>query len=120
VLLSTHNLEKSFVWQKHVRVLLEASVLFVCLLSPLQRIGMAEEKGQKVVLHVYDISMGMAKMYAQMFIGKSLEGIWFSNSKTQTLKITENLARHTGVVVFGKEFYWGGEIQEDSPVQFFV
>lgn len=71
---------------------------------------MAEDRGNKVLLHVYgiekniaiesaDISFGLARTYAQMFIGKQLEGIW-----------------HTGIVVFGKEFYWGGEIQEDYPV----
>lgn len=53
---------------------------------------------QPVSLHVYDISYGMARNYSQTFLGKQLEGIW-----------------HTGVVVFGKEWYWGGEIQEDRP-----
>lgn len=61
---------------------------------------MAEERGNKVALHVYDLSMGLARTYAQMFIGKQIEGIW-----------------HTGIVVFGKEFYWGGEIQEDYPAR---
>jgi len=43
--------------------------------------------------------MGLARTYSQMFIGKEIEGIW-----------------HTGIVVFGKEFFWGAEIQEDYPV----
>ncbi|XP_045478242.1 uncharacterized protein LOC123683323 isoform X2 [Harmonia axyridis] len=40
----------------------------------------------KVELYIYDLSMGMARTMAPMFIGKSLEGIW-----------------HTSIVVFGRE-----------------
>ncbi|XP_044759727.1 uncharacterized protein LOC123317322 isoform X2 [Coccinella septempunctata] len=41
----------------------------------------------KVELYIYDLSMGMAKTLAQMFIGRPLEGIW-----------------HTSIVVFGREY----------------
>jgi len=51
-----------------------------------------------VVLHLYDLSQGMAKNLSRQFLGKQIEGIW-----------------HTGIVVFGKEFYYGGGICKDPP-----
>ncbi|MGB1593038.1 MAG: hypothetical protein ACPIOQ_09825, partial [Promethearchaeia archaeon] len=51
-----------------------------------------------VVLHVYDLSNGLAKTMSQSFLGKQIDGVW-----------------HTGVVVFGKEFFFGGGIQHDEP-----
>lgn len=47
----------------------------------------------KVTLLVYDISNGMAKSLSPMFLGKTIEGVW-----------------HTGVVVYGNEYYYGGGI----------
>lgn len=59
-----------------------------------------------VVLNVYDLShgsflsilevfsqacKGMARQLSPMIIGKQIDGIW-----------------HTGVLVFGREFYYGG------------
>lgn len=54
---------------------------------------MAEE-GHKVSLHLYDLSQGMARQLSMSFLGKAIEGIW-----------------HTGVVVYGTEYYFGGGIQ---------
>ncbi|KAJ7535719.1 hypothetical protein O6H91_12G043700 [Diphasiastrum complanatum] len=54
---------------------------------------MAEE-GEKVILHVYDLSQGLARQLSASFLGKAIEGIW-----------------HTGIVVYGHEFYFGGGIQ---------
>lgn len=48
------------------------------------------EGGVDVLLHVYDLSVGIAKHISPFLLGKQLEGIW-----------------HTGVVVYGKEFYFG-------------
>ncbi|KAL8208411.1 hypothetical protein R6Q57_007823 [Mikania cordata] len=58
---------------------------------------MAEE-GQKVSLHVYDLSQGLAKQVSTSLLGKPIEGIW-----------------HTGIVVFGIEYYFGDGIQQ-TPV----
>ncbi|RZC79339.1 hypothetical protein C5167_003563 [Papaver somniferum] len=58
---------------------------------------MAEE-GQKVTLNVYDLSQGLARQLSTTFLGRAIEGIW-----------------HTGIVVFGSEYYFGGGIQH-SPV----
>ncbi|TVU27725.1 hypothetical protein EJB05_19222 [Eragrostis curvula] len=58
---------------------------------------MAEE-GYKVTLNVYDLSNGLARQLSTSFLGKPIEAIW-----------------HTGVVVYGNEYYFGGGIQS-SPV----
>uniref|UniRef100_A0A5B7C2H4 Putative desumoylating isopeptidase 1 n=1 Tax=Davidia involucrata TaxID=16924 RepID=A0A5B7C2H4_DAVIN len=58
---------------------------------------MAEE-GHKVSLNVYDLSQGLARQLSMSFLGKAIEGIW-----------------HTGVVVYGNEYYFGGGIQH-APV----
>ncbi|XP_023005054.1 desumoylating isopeptidase 1-like isoform X2 [Cucurbita maxima] len=56
---------------------------------------MAEE-GQKVTLNVYDLSQGLARQLSTAFLGRPIEAIW-----------------HTGVVVYGNEYYFGGGIQHD-------
>lgn len=52
------------------------------------------EDGHKVSLNVYDLSQGLARQLSTTFLGKAIEGIW-----------------HTGVVVYGHEYYFGGGIQ---------
>ncbi|KAI5059296.1 hypothetical protein GOP47_0025615 [Adiantum capillus-veneris] len=54
---------------------------------------MAEE-GYQVSLNVYDLSQGLARQMSSTFLGKVIEGIW-----------------HTGIVVYGNEYYFGGGIQ---------
>nr|GMD61117.1 desumoylating isopeptidase 1 [Ipomoea batatas] len=49
-----------------------------------------------VMLNVYDLSQGLAKQLSSAFLGKCIEGIW-----------------HTGVVVYGYEYYFGGGIQHE-------
>ncbi|KAK6780380.1 hypothetical protein RDI58_022564 [Solanum bulbocastanum] len=55
------------------------------------------EDGHKVILNVYDLSQGLARQLSTTFLGKAIEGIW-----------------HTGVVVYGHEYYFGGGIQHAS------
>ncbi|KAF5746330.1 putative PPPDE thiol peptidase family protein [Tripterygium wilfordii] len=55
---------------------------------------MAEE-GYKVTLNVYDLSQGLARQLSTTFLGKVIEGIW-----------------HTGIVVYGNEYYFGGGISQ--------
>ncbi|KAK7255939.1 hypothetical protein RIF29_29368 [Crotalaria pallida] len=57
---------------------------------------MAEE-GHRVTLNIYDLSQGLARQLSTSFLGKAIEGIW-----------------HTGIVVYGNEYYFGGGIQH-SP-----
>ena len=52
----------------------------------------------EVHINVYDISSGMARQMSQAFLGKYIEGVW-----------------HTGVVVYGTEFFFGGGICEAPP-----
>ncbi|KAI3782897.1 hypothetical protein L2E82_12955 [Cichorium intybus] len=56
------------------------------------------EKVEKVSLHVYDLSQGLAKQVSNSLLGKAIEGIW-----------------HTGIVVYGIEYYFGGGIMQ-TPV----
>jgi len=53
-----------------------------------------------VNIHFYDLSGGVAKAVSPCLLGKPLEGLW-----------------HTGVVVYGKEYFFGGEIFYDKPGQ---
>ncbi|KAK8650778.1 hypothetical protein V6N13_140404 [Hibiscus sabdariffa] len=54
---------------------------------------MAEES-HKVALNVYDLSQGLARQLSMTLLRKVIEGIW-----------------HTGVVVYGNEYFFGGGIQ---------
>ncbi|KAG5853980.1 desumoylating isopeptidase 1-like [Anguilla rostrata] len=45
-----------------------------------------------VKLYVYDMSRGMARQLSPIMLGKQLDGIW-----------------HTSIVIFGDEFFYGGE-----------
>jgi hypothetical protein len=49
---------------------------------------------------LYDLSQGMARAMSQQFLGKQIDGIW-----------------HTGIVVFGHEYFYGGGIQATKPGQ---
>lgn len=53
-----------------------------------------------VQLYVYDMTNGVAAVMSQMLLGQQIEGIW-----------------HTAVVVYGREFFFGGQgIQSCMPV----
>lgn len=52
----------------------------------------------KVQINLYDLSNGMAKAFSPMFLGKLIEGIW-----------------HTGLVIYGSEYYFGGGIVKGIP-----
>ncbi|KAK3588774.1 hypothetical protein CHS0354_003010 [Potamilus streckersoni] len=52
---------------------------------------MAEEEGYDVKVYIYDVTNGLARSMSPMILGKQLDGIW-----------------HTGLVVYGQEFFFGG------------
>ena len=54
--------------------------------------------GCKVIVYQYDLTQGMAKAMSRGLIGKQVDGVW-----------------HTGVCVFGKEYYYGGGICVGKP-----
>jgi len=47
--------------------------------------------GYKVKVYIYDLTQGMARTMGPALIGRPLDGVW-----------------HTAVVVFGKEYFFGG------------
>lgn len=59
-----------------------------------------EEPKYKVHVNLYDLSQGMARQFSQALIGKQIEGIW-----------------HTGIVVYGTEYFFGGGICSGVPRQ---
>ena len=56
-----------------------------------------------VKVYLYDISNGMAKSLSPMFLGKTIEGVW-----------------HTGLVVYGNEYYYGGGVCRGTPKVFLI
>jgi len=54
----------------------------------------------EVTLHLYDLSKGIATLLSPWLLKEQLEGIW-----------------HTGLVIFGKEYYFGGDIYYDTPAK---
>jgi len=53
-----------------------------------------------VSLHLYDLSRGVAQVLSPWLLKEQLEGVW-----------------HTGIVVYGKEYYFGGDIYYDTPAK---
>lgn len=53
---------------------------------------------QEVSLHLYDLSNGNIPSISDWLLGEHVDGIW-----------------HCGIVVFGKEYYFGGELVYDTP-----
>ncbi|XP_033100206.1 uncharacterized protein LOC117103706 [Anneissia japonica] len=50
-----------------------------------------EVRAHQVKLYVYDLTKGIARSMSQAFLGKQLDGIW-----------------HTSIVVFAREYFYGG------------
>ncbi|XRB03538.1 desumoylating isopeptidase [Pycnococcus provasolii] len=54
--------------------------------------------GAPVTLHVYELSGGLAAQMSHILLGKTITGIW-----------------HTGVCVYGREYFFGGGICDGAP-----
>ncbi|XP_055699172.1 uncharacterized protein LOC129799373 isoform X2 [Phlebotomus papatasi] len=59
---------------------------------------MDDDGSHKVELYIYDLTQGMAAVMSSMILGRHIEGIW-----------------HTGVVVFGREYFFGGQGIQSCP-----
>ena len=55
---------------------------------------------EPVTLLVYDITMGMAKGMSMMLVGQQIDAVY-----------------HTSIVVYGREYYFGGGICQSAPKQ---
>ena len=55
---------------------------------------------EPVTLLVYDITMGMAKGMSMMLVGQQIDAV-----------------SHTSIVVYGREYYFGGGICQSAPKQ---
>lgn len=65
---------------------------------------MGDTGSHDVELYIYDLTSGMAAMMSQLLLGRHIDGIW-----------------HTAVVVYGREFFFGGQgIQSCPPVSQFA
>ncbi|KAL7753535.1 hypothetical protein RI367_001310 [Sorochytrium milnesiophthora] len=53
---------------------------------------------ERVVLYVYDLSQGMARLMSRNLTGRQIDGIW-----------------HTSVVVYGREWYFGQGVFNSAP-----
>jgi hypothetical protein len=53
---------------------------------------------EKVTLYLYDLTNGLAKGMSMMFIGKQVDALY-----------------HSSIVVYGREYYFGGGICDDPP-----
>ena len=54
----------------------------------------------RVVVHAYDLSQGMARAMSMQLMGKQIDAIY-----------------HTAIVVYGREFFYGGGIASAPPGQ---
>jgi len=80
-----------------------------------------------VVLHVYDLSKGMMAAMSRQFLGQHFEGIWYARDQSLSLALSLSRSclsvthphslRHTGIVVYGNEYYYGQGIFSDPPVR---
>ncbi|XP_061377197.1 uncharacterized protein LOC116770986 isoform X1 [Danaus plexippus] len=52
---------------------------------------MSTEEGEPVDLYIYDLTKGLASLLSPTILGRQVEGVW-----------------HTAVVVFGREYFYGG------------
>ena len=70
-----------------------------------------------VKLYVYDLSNGLARQLSTQFLGKQVDGIWFVSltASVSAFKLPYCRDRHTSVVVFGKEIFYGRGICITRP-----
>jgi hypothetical protein len=68
-----------------------------------------------VEVYVYDLSKGLASQLSLQLTGKQIDGVWLVSSGMRFMCLLTTLYRHTSVVVFGKEIFYGQGICEAEP-----
>ena len=74
----------------------------------------------RVQLYVYDLSNGLAKQLSRQLTGRQIDGIWCANTQRMLCCDTYHGCvkdRHTSIVVFGKEVFYGQGIAITKPGQ---
>jgi len=73
-----------------------------------------------VQLYVYDLTNGMARQLSRQMTGRQIDGIWYAVAINDfrgcwaTYVCIPGL-RHTSVIVFGKEVFYGQGIHITAP-----
>lgn len=70
---------------------------------------------EPVKLYVYDLSNGMAKSLSRQLTGRQIDGIWYSMESSRTFCGPLHDDRHTSIVVYGKEVFYGQGIAVTAP-----
>lgn len=69
-----------------------------------------------VQLYVYDLSNGMARQMSRQLTGRQIDGIWYVfASAIIFIFVRSSHSRHTSVVVYGKEIFYGQGIDVTLP-----
>lgn len=66
-----------------------------------------------VQIYVYDLTQGLARMLSQNLLGTRIDGVWvFVFGRFCFILF---LKKHTSVVVYGSEYFYGQGIMEEAP-----
>lgn len=68
-----------------------------------------------VKLYVYDLSNGMARQLSRQLTGRQIDGIWYLACSIVNIIQLITSPRHTSVVAFGKEVFYGQGINMTAP-----
>lgn len=71
-----------------------------------------------VKLYIYDLSNGMARAMSRQLTGIQIDGVWSVTQNRLLLMLVRadvSISRHTSVVVFGQEVFYGQGISICPP-----
>lgn len=75
----------------------------------------SESEMSPVEVYVYDLSKGLACQLSLQLTGKQIDGVWLVSSGMRSIYSLTTTYRHTSVVAFGKEIFYGPGICETEP-----
>ena len=72
--------------------------------------------GHPVKLYAYDLSGGMARTMSRQLTGIQIDGIWYVDPYyIKLFSLPKCQQRHSSVVAFGKEIYYGQGVYICAP-----